>query len=140
MLGVYTGQKENKVIFLTADTHFGSQRTLELSKRPYNIVAEMDEILIQNWNNTVNKNDLVYHLGDFREKIVVGQKILKSKYPFLSDDDKESFFSLVNLVGAHSNTDEVEIVYDEDDPTKAYIIPVDNSQSSAKNAIKVKFE
>jgi len=74
------------------------------------------------------------------EKIVVGQKKLKNKYPFLSDSDKESFMQLVNIVGAHNNTTDVEVIYDEDDPTKAYIIPVDDSQSSIKNAIKVKFE
>jgi len=74
------------------------------------------------------------------EKIIVGQKKLNCKYSFLSDADKESFMQLVNTVGSYNNTNEVEVIYDEDDPTKVYIIPVDNSQSSIKNAIKVKFE
>ncbi|HGS9340392.1 hypothetical protein MXT59_13135 [Clostridioides difficile] len=54
----------NKIWF-TSDTHFGSQRTLELSKRPFTTVEEMDEVMIENWNNVVSKNDIVYHLGDF---------------------------------------------------------------------------
>jgi len=74
------------------------------------------------------------------EKIVVGQSCLKSKYPFLSEEDKESFMHLVDTVGAHNNTDEVEVIYDEEDPTKAYIIPIDNYQSSINNAVKVRFE
>lgn len=52
-------------IYFTADTHFGSERTLNFSKRPFSSTAEMDEYLIKAWNKTVAKNDIVYHLGDF---------------------------------------------------------------------------
>lgn len=52
-------------VFFTSDTHFGSKRTLELSKRPFNSVEEMDEQMISNWNSIVEKDDIVYHLGDF---------------------------------------------------------------------------
>ena len=51
--------------FFSSDTHFGSQRTLEFSKRPFVSVEEQDEILINNWNSIVSKDDIVYHLGDF---------------------------------------------------------------------------
>lgn len=53
------------MIYFTADTHFGSQRTLELSRRPFKNVEEMDEELIRLWNETVTENDTVYHIGDF---------------------------------------------------------------------------
>lgn len=53
-----------KTLF-TSDTHFGSERTLELSKRPFNTVAEMDEYMIDQWNKIVAKHDTVIHLGDF---------------------------------------------------------------------------
>ena len=49
----------------TADTHFGHQRTLEFSRRPFADVASMDAALIANWNSTVQPGDTVYHLGDF---------------------------------------------------------------------------
>lgn len=52
-------------IYFTSDTHFGSQRTLELSKRPFNCIDEMDNSIINNWNNIVKEDDIVYHLGDF---------------------------------------------------------------------------
>jgi len=52
-------------LFYTADTHFGSQRTLELSKRPFYSVEEMDDVLIDNWNEVVSDGDIVHHLGDF---------------------------------------------------------------------------
>lgn len=52
-------------IWFTSDTHFGSQRTLELSKRPFKTVEEMDKAIIDNWNSVVKEDDTVYHLGDF---------------------------------------------------------------------------
>ena len=52
-------------IYFTSDTHFGQQRTLEMSKRPFNNVIEMNNILVNNWNSVVGKNEIVYHLGDF---------------------------------------------------------------------------
>ncbi|MGO7353852.1 hypothetical protein ACCS66_03850 [Rhizobium ruizarguesonis] len=47
----------------TADTHFG--HALMLKDRPFASVAEMDRTLIDLWNSTVGKADIVYHLGDF---------------------------------------------------------------------------
>lgn len=54
----------NKIWF-TSDTHFGSKRTLEFSKRPFKNVKEMDDTIIKNWNDKVDKSDIVIHLGDF---------------------------------------------------------------------------
>ncbi len=51
--------------YFTADTHFGSQRALELSKRPFNDIAHMDRTMVANWNKIVGEDDEVYHLGDF---------------------------------------------------------------------------
>ena len=48
-----------------ADTHFGQQRTLELSKRPFINTYEMDLTMISNWNKNVRMQDTVYFLGDF---------------------------------------------------------------------------
>lgn len=53
------------MIYFTSDTHFNQQRTLELSRRPFDSVEHMNNILIQNWNNIVKPEDTVYHLGDF---------------------------------------------------------------------------
>lgn len=54
-------------IFFTSDTHFGSERSLELSKRPFKDVGEMDWTMIMKWNNKVYPGSTVYHLGDFGE-------------------------------------------------------------------------
>ncbi|KKN62411.1 hypothetical protein LCGC14_0512080 [marine sediment metagenome] len=51
-------------LWFTADTHWGQARTLELSKRPFDSVEQMDKQLIDNWNAVVTNEDTVYHLGD----------------------------------------------------------------------------
>ena len=53
--------------WFTSDTHFGAERTLELSKRPFVDTFNMDMALISNWNKLVHKNDTVCFLGDFGE-------------------------------------------------------------------------
>lgn len=57
--------KNNGRVFFTSDTHFGSERAMNLSRRPFISVKEMDDTLILNWNNEVASDDVVYHLGDF---------------------------------------------------------------------------
>lgn len=52
-------------IWFTSDTHFGQQRTLNLSKRPFKGVREMNLSIIEKWNSLVLPTDEVYHLGDF---------------------------------------------------------------------------
>ena len=73
-------KKNNPKVFFTTDTHFGSKRTLEFSRRPFSSVEEMDEKMIENWNKIVSPWDTVYHLGDFGDTSVLqllnGKKIL----------------------------------------------------------------
>ena len=52
-------------LFFTSDTHFGDHRTLNIGKRPFASVAELDAVLVANWNAVVGPGDEVWHLGDF---------------------------------------------------------------------------
>lgn len=58
-------------IFFTADTHFGSVRILELSRRPFKTIAQMDSEIINRWNRVISNDDTVYHLGDFGDPEVL---------------------------------------------------------------------
>ena len=51
--------------FVIADTHFGHENIIKYESRPFVNAEEMDKRLIELWNSTVGKEDLVYVLGDF---------------------------------------------------------------------------
>ena len=51
-------------IFLTSDTHFGHDRAFLWGPRGFTSSQEHDEAIIQNWNEVVGPDDIVYHCGD----------------------------------------------------------------------------
>lgn len=60
-------KSEYDKIWVISDTHFCHRRILEYEaeNRPFKDRDEMNEALIQRWNEKVGKEDLVLHLGDF---------------------------------------------------------------------------
>ena len=62
-----------------SDTHFGHTRCCTVFKRadgsplrPFADAEEMNEFMIQAWNERVRHDDTVYHLGD----VVINKKFL----------------------------------------------------------------
>lgn len=59
-------------IWLISDTHFGHERMLVFTDDNGNLirgsrfsnVEEMNECMFDGWNETVGRNDIVFHLGD----------------------------------------------------------------------------
>ena len=54
--------------YITADSHFGHGGILSPRMhrpRPFSSVEAMNEALIQQWNNRIREDDVVWHLGDF---------------------------------------------------------------------------
>ena len=52
-------------IFFVSDTHYGHSNIIEFCKRPFENVQEMNKKMIENWNNKVPTDGIVFHLGDF---------------------------------------------------------------------------
>lgn len=66
-------------VWLISDTHFGHEKTCTVFKRedgtplrPFSSSEEMDEYMVEAWNERVKPNDKVYHLGD----VVISRKNL----------------------------------------------------------------
>ena len=51
-------------VHFIGDTHLNHDNIIDYCNRPYRNITEMNEDLIKKWNNTVKKNDIVFHLGD----------------------------------------------------------------------------
>lgn len=54
--------------FFTADEHFGHSNIIKYCKRPFANVKEMDEVIIEKFNDKVCCNDITIHAGDFSFK------------------------------------------------------------------------
>lgn len=50
--------------YFISDTHFDDEKAIEHHQRPFSSVDEMNEALVSNWNEVVDEDDVVYHLGD----------------------------------------------------------------------------
>jgi len=53
------------MIYVTSDTHFDHANIIKFCNRPFDNVSIMNKTIISNWNSVVNKDDIVYFLGDF---------------------------------------------------------------------------
>ena len=62
--------------FFTSDSHFGDHRVLNLYKRPFAGVPEMDEAMVAAWNAVVGPADEVWHLGDFARTKALARTLL----------------------------------------------------------------
>lgn len=73
--------------FFTSDVHFCHANSIKYCNRPFSTVEEMDEALINNWNNIIKPNDTIWSLGDFAfcriEKIEQILKKLNGKKHFI---------------------------------------------------------
>lgn len=50
--------------WFTSDTHFGHANIIKYCDRPWSSAEEMDEAIVERWNEKVGHDDVVYHLGD----------------------------------------------------------------------------
>jgi calcineurin-like phosphoesterase family protein/2'-5' RNA ligase len=51
-------------IHLFSDAHFDHANIIRYCHRPFHSVQQMNHKLLDNWNNTVKENEIVYYLGD----------------------------------------------------------------------------
>ena len=95
-------------VFLVSDTHFGHAGVCRFTRadgctplRPWNSADEMDEAMVEAWNDRVRPNDKVYHLGDVvinRKALPImdrlnGDKVLiRGNHDIFKDEDYRKYF------------------------------------------------
>ena len=66
------------MIYFTSDLHLGHAAIIHMQNRPFESVEEMNEKLIENFNQTIHQGDTVYILGDiaFRVKMETANEMI----------------------------------------------------------------
>lgn len=99
------------MIYFIADTHFGHANIIDYEDRPFNTVREMDNYMIKQWNEVVDKDDIVYHLGDFflcstDRQFAIFNQLNGNIVLIRGNHDQQSDHKLINRLGFNLVLDE----------------------------------
>lgn len=80
-------------LYFTSDTHWFHANIVKHCHRPFDSVAEMNEVLIQAWNDKVPKNGVVFHCGDLsfgrpEDTVKIMNRLNGTKYLIKGNHDK----------------------------------------------------
>lgn len=94
--------------FFVSDTHFGHANIIKHSHRPFTDVEQMNEMMIKSWNETVQLNDEVWHLGDFTFLQYTPFRLLLARLNgrinvVLGNHDKVIASNIAGLTSAHGS-------------------------------------
>lgn len=93
------------MIYYISDLHFNHEGIIRLCHRPYSSIKEMNEDLINKWNNKVKAEDTVYFLGDFsfkcpsQDSISFLARLNGKKYFIKGNHDKKSLLDTFKHMG-----------------------------------------
>lgn len=102
-------------IYFTSDTHFHHKNILLFENRPYETVEEMTNDMIRKWNEQVNDNDIIYHLGDlclgnFEQTVNVLQQLKGKIILIKGNHDFSKHYKKINQMGLLHEYHEVGIM------------------------------
>ena len=55
--------------YFISDHHWGHKAVIRMSNRPFKDIFEMNQYMVNQWNDVVGEDDEVYYLGDFMYKM-----------------------------------------------------------------------
>lgn len=122
-------KEEGRGIYFTSDLHWIHKNIIKYDNRPYATVEEMNESIIEVWNNTVRDSDIVFLLGDItlyeKSNTVLG---------FLKRLNGQIYF----IPGNH-DTDKAINFYKENKVFKEILPPLQVIEYSLDNTDEEKF-
>ena len=100
--------------YFTADTHFGQERTLQLSRRPFVDVEEMDLTMVSNWNDRKIKEqilDAISSVGLEDRQIYVYDVDNPCYVNLKKEDGKEVKFRVIHEPADFEYHDDIDVTY-----------------------------
>lgn len=107
--------------FYISDLHFGHTNIINFDNRPFKDTEEMNNALVNNWNNVVTKQDNVYILGDMFWNnsdaikilpILNGNKFLiKGNHDRFNKDMKKHFVWIKDYAIIHDNDEHIVLCH-----------------------------
>lgn len=76
--------------YIISDLHLHHANIIKYCQRPFKDVGHMDFTIINNWNNTVNKDDRVFFLGDLSFTVSKDLKLLNGEIIFIKGNHDKS--------------------------------------------------
>ncbi|MGA2105284.1 2'-5' RNA ligase family protein [Methanoregula sp.] len=114
-------------IFLISDLHLGHVNIIRYCSRPFvpSDVAEMDSILIANWNYSVSDENYVYFLGDLRygrEARLASEycELLNGKITFVSGNHDGTIKSAIPFIYLTYEEQEFLLLHDPTDAPASF--------------------
>lgn len=101
-------------IYFTSDSHLHHKSILKFTDRPYSTVDEMTNDMIQKWNDQVDDEDTIYHLGDlclgnFEQTVDVLQQLKGKIILIKGNHDYSKHYKRINKLGLLHEYHEVGI-------------------------------
>lgn len=117
--------------YVYGDPHFYHKQIITYCKRPFTSVEKMNRTLINNYNQIVKKDDIVYILGDLmiendpQRMQVIASKLNGQKCLILGNHDKIKVWDYVNagFASVHTALRIRENVYLSHDPAVKVALP-----------------
>lgn len=83
------------MVYFTSDLHLGHRAIISMQNRPFDLLEEMDRVILSNFNAVIHRNDTVYILGDIchHMKVDAANEIISGlngkKYLLIGNHDKK---------------------------------------------------
>jgi calcineurin-like phosphoesterase family protein len=102
-------------LYFTSDHHIGHPAARAFYRRPFASVGEMDRVLVDRWNEVVEPEDEVWHLGDFAvrqpaEQIISLLKVLHGRKHLVTGNNDDT--AVTKCVGWQSVQPYAELAVD----------------------------
>ena len=97
-------------IWFTADFHAFHERIIGYTNRPFKLVSEMNDTILENYNTLISDDDIVFYLGDIafgEENAIWTLRMMKGTKHFIIGNHDRKYVNVIkpNVASIHDLLD-----------------------------------